>query len=464
MRRAIQRNLSNALWGVLDYAAWPIGILLLAPILLRQLGVARFGIWAVAMAAINAGAILASGFGDANIQQVATHRGQKNLATLIETVRTSMGIHLTLGAALGVLAWSAAPLLASRIVPADTALRADCLRALRVASFIILARAMETVCISTQRGFERYGAALYLSVAGRIAAMIAAAALAWAHRSITDILLANAALLALSLLLQIRSLRALLHTDSLRPVVNRDCLRALLAFGVFSWIQAASSVVVGQSDRLFTGAAMGAAAVAAYALCVQITQPLYGIASSGLHFLFPHLASQAATAEPGTLRRPITRALVANAALVAAGTLLLACGGRWMLALLGGPQITAAAAPLLPLILCGTALLALTVTPYYVLLAVGQVKVVAAISLAASALMLFSMTALAPLRGVQGVVLARLLYALIAVFLYLPLLRYLFPNAGTPIPSHFRRTEYAVAPTQINRSDRQNRTLNDGSL
>lgn len=463
-RHAIQQNLSNAVWGALDYASWPVGLLLLAPVLLRDLGVARFGIWAVAMAVINAGAILASGFGDANIQQVATHRGQGNHPALVQTVRTSMAVHLTLGTGLAATAWGFAPSLASHVAASDAALRADCLGALRAASVAILFRAVETVCVSTQRAFERYGSAVYVSVSGRIAAMFAAAGFAFAHRSITEILLANTALLALSIALQIRGLRNLLQTGSVLPQVNGARFRALLGFGVFSWLLAASSVVFGQADRLFTGAAMGAAAIAAYALCVQVTQPLYGIASSGLHFLFPHLASRMAGLEAVGFRVTVVRAVSANAALVVAGAGLLLLFGRSLLRLLGGSQIAATAAPLLPLVVCGTALLAVTVTPYYVLLAMGQARTVAVVSLVASAAMLTCMAVLAPFLGLEGVVLARLLYGLMSALLYLPLLRYLIPDAAGRTRSFFLPAQIAVEHTHLSRSERQNRNLEHGRI
>ena len=70
----MRAHLSNAAFGVLDYAAYPVGMLLVAPIMLRNLGIAQYGIWAVATAAVNTGSIIASGFGDANIQHVATGR------------------------------------------------------------------------------------------------------------------------------------------------------------------------------------------------------------------------------------------------------------------------------------------------------------------------------------------------------------------------------------------------------
>ena len=70
----MRRQISNFVYGLLDYAAYPFGMLALAPIVLRDLGAAQYGVWAVATATVSFGSIVASGFGDANIQQVATRR------------------------------------------------------------------------------------------------------------------------------------------------------------------------------------------------------------------------------------------------------------------------------------------------------------------------------------------------------------------------------------------------------
>ena len=47
----MKSHLSNAAYGVLDYAAYPIAMLVAAPVLLNRLGVAQYGLWVVAMAA-----------------------------------------------------------------------------------------------------------------------------------------------------------------------------------------------------------------------------------------------------------------------------------------------------------------------------------------------------------------------------------------------------------------------------
>ena len=72
----MRAHFSNAAYGVLDYAAYPIAMVLSAPALLKHLGVEQYGIWIVITAALNTGSVIASGFGDANIQYIAGARSQ----------------------------------------------------------------------------------------------------------------------------------------------------------------------------------------------------------------------------------------------------------------------------------------------------------------------------------------------------------------------------------------------------
>ena len=155
----MRAHLANAGYGLLDYAAYPIGMLLVAPIVLHNMGAAQYGIWAIVTAIVSTGSIIASGFGDANIQHVSSQRGLGQHDHLLRTVRCMIGINLVLGTALALLAWTLAPLAARHIVPSmDPSLQQDCLWSLRIASLLLWVRTMESVCISTQRAFQRYGA------------------------------------------------------------------------------------------------------------------------------------------------------------------------------------------------------------------------------------------------------------------------------------------------------------------
>jgi O-antigen/teichoic acid export membrane protein len=422
----MKAHLSNAAWGILDYGAYPMGMLVVAPIMLRNLGIAQFGVWTIATAAVSTGGIIASGFGDANIQHVASRRGSGEGKSALRAVRSMMGINLALGLTLAAIGWTLSPLAAGHVTAANAALQQSCLWSLRIASVLMALRAIESVCISTQRAFERYGAAVRISILVRLVALIAAAGLTLATHSVAAIMAATGLLMLAGLLLQLVRLKQMLGADSLLPAFDRDAMRALLAFGAFSWLQAVSGVVFSQVDRLLLGVSLGAVAVASYALCAQIAQPIFGFAASGLHFLFPYLANRAASSGADPLRKPVLIAFACNLAFVAITTSALLFFGDRILHAWAGAAIADAAAPILSTIVWSSALLGLNVTATYTLLALGRVRIVTWFNLAGGAIMLLLMFLLTPPLGIQGVAIARLCFAVVPLCLYIPLARHLF--------------------------------------
>jgi O-antigen/teichoic acid export membrane protein len=427
----MRSHLSNAVYGMLDYGAYPLGMLVVAPVVLCNLGVSQFGVWAVATAAVSTGGIIASGFGDANIQHVASRRGAGDHRSLLRAVRSMMGINVVLGLAFAAIGWSLSPLAAAHIAATDTELRGACLWSLRIASVLMAVRAVESVCISTQRAFERYGAAVRISMLARLLALAVAAGLTFVSRNVASMMVATGLLMATGLWLQLVRLKQLLGTESLMPAFDRDAMRVLLGFGAFSWLQAVSGVVFGQVDRLMLGVSLGAAAVASYALCVQMAQPIFGFAASGLHFLFPYLSNRNASSGRASLTRPVLIALSCNVIFVAVTTgSLLLFGGR-ILHAWAGAEIALAAAPVLATIVWSSALMGLNVTATYALLALGRVRIVTWFNLAGGALMLLTMLLLTPRLGIRGIAIAKLSYALIPLFLYIPLLPLLFTKPAS---------------------------------
>jgi O-antigen/teichoic acid export membrane protein len=438
----MRAHLANAGYGLLDYAAYPIGMLLVAPIVLRNMGAAQYGIWAIVTATVSMGSIIASGFGDANIQHVSSQRGLGQHDHLLRTVRCMIGINLVLGTALALVAWTLAPLAAHHIVPSmDAALQQDCLWSLRIASLLLWVRTMESVCISTQRAFQRYGAAVRVSIFARLLSLAAAAALTYFSRSVITMVAAAALISLLGTCLQFSDLRRLLRATSLAPAWDRNAMKALLGFGAFSWLQAVSGVLVSQADRLFLGVSLGAVAVASYALCTQLAQPIYGFAASGLHFLFPHLAERSAVQGLSGTRKAVLIAFLCNLLFVVVATSTLLLFGERILRSWAGADIARSSTAIFPVIIWSSALLGLNVTATYALLAFGRVRIITWLNLAAGATMLLLMVWLVPRLGTYGLALARLCYGAITLLLFLPLVRqlrrarapYVAVPAGKPV-------------------------------
>lgn len=413
---------SNSIYGLLDYAAYPLGMLAVAPFILRNLGVAQYGIWTVITSIVSIGSIAASGFGDANLQRVATQRGMSNPGSLLRVVRATMGIHIVLGVVLGSATWALAPLLASHFAPHESELMHTCLCCIRVAAFLTVIRAVETVCISTQRAFEQYGTAVRVSIAGRLMSLAAAAVLSTFQRDVLSMMVTTTIFTFLALVVQLIQLQHLLQSRNLMPLFDSAVTSDLLRFGVFTWLLSASTVMFSQADRLVGGASIGVSAIVSYALCTQITQPIYGLTAAGLHFLFPYIANRQVTSRNAALKRTLLVTFGANALLVLSGAgILLALSGR-ILHVLANEAIARTCAVLLPPVLAATTLLSLSVTGSYALLALGRAKPVALVNVAGALALVGVIAWLMPGYGLRAILSARLVFAFIALLVYIPLL------------------------------------------
>jgi O-antigen/teichoic acid export membrane protein len=400
-------------------------MLAVAPIVLRALGMDRFGVWMISNSAITIGAVVASGFGDANIRYASGKRALGDRENLVRAVRNTMGIHLLLGVVIALAGWLLAPVMTDRIVVSDPALRADCLWSLRIATMLMVARAIEAVCISTQRAFERYGDAIRISVIARLLSLALAALVPLVTHSVTSVLIATVGVSLLSMWLQISGLRTLLNVSVLTPSFDAKTTRALLGFGIFTWIQAVSALLFGQVDRIIAGVTFGAVAVSSYALCVQLSQPIYGIAGAGLHFIFPRISIQHALRDYAALRRTVVLGACANALMVAIGTAALLLFGEDILRVWGGVEVARVGRSVLPLIVWSTALPALNVSGFYSMLALDRVRTVTWLGLIAGSMMLLSIPWLLPRYGLFGIAYARMIYGPITLAVYIPLFLHL---------------------------------------
>ena len=431
-------HLSNAAYGVFDYVSYPLGMLLVAPIVLHRLGAAEYGLWITSTAVISAGGIIASGFCDANIQRVAQHRGAGNHDLIADTAGAMLGINLAIGTLLAVCAWIAAPLAARHLAVSQLTATEECLFCLRAASLGILLRALEAVAVSTHRAFEDYRGTVRISATCRFLTLGFAAVLACLGRDMASILAMNVLMLGVGVYLQFRSLRRFIHGAWLRPAIHAET-RELLGLGVFPWLQALGSIIFGQMDRILLGIYLGTLAVVPYALCVQFAQPLIGVAASGLSFLFPYLSGRVNGLSSSELKATILKAFACNLVVVGCCAVGLLAFGERLIQLWAGASVARSTSDLLTPIVLGSALAGLGTTAVYAMQAMGQFRTVALISVGGRGGMLLVMMFLLHQLGIRGLAYSRLWYGLIAMLVYVPLLREIYAR------SRVKRREQGMA-------------------
>ncbi len=420
----MRRHLSNAGFGVLDYLSYPIGMLIVAPVILHRIGAAEYGVWMIATSVISAGSIMASGFGDACIQRVAQMRGGGEYANIPHTVQSMLAINGMLGTVFALGMWCAAPYFASRISVSHTSPVSECLIVLRVASVLILVRAIESVAVGVQRAFEQYRTTVQVSSAARVLILGSAAVLAWHGQRTVGILVASALIMMVGTAIQLHQARMVIGA-TIWPKFSPAETRILCSRGVFIWLQTLGGIVFSRLDRILLGIYLGALAVAPYSLCVQFAHPIYGLTGAALNFLFPYLSGRSASQSPAAFRQTLMKAFALNVALVAFPTVLLLVFGERIIGIWAGASVAKSAAPILPPIVLGAALVGLSVTGVYAVQALKLFRAVAYINLTGRAVMLLPMILLLRHEGLAGLAVSQLLYGSVSLLVYVPLLQQL---------------------------------------
>jgi O-antigen/teichoic acid export membrane protein len=438
----LRRGYTNALYGVADYLVLPIGMLLAAPFLLKHLGTAQYGIWILAGVAVSGGGIVSGSFGDAVIKYVGDCRGRADWLGVTRIVRSMIFINLMLSGTLAIALWCLAPCLTRHIVKADPGLQTICLQSLRIGSGLLLMRSIESVFISTLRAFETYGATVRISICSRIVILVFAIVLTRCGCNVVWIMIATLFISGAGTIAQALALKAKIGDFSPLPLWHPKTVISIATFGSFSWLQAISAVVFSHADRLFVGLLMGAPAIAYYGLCVQAAQPIHGLISSGMHFLFPHLSARYPVASLSEIRSKVMLAFKINGALVFALSLPVIVFGSRFLTLWIGSTFERPPLLMFPTIVCGYALLGMNITAHYALLAAGHVRVVTYLNLLAGIAMLLVMAILIPSHGLQGAALARLVYGPVTCLAYIYVYRIISrtePHGFSPRAPTYKR-------------------------
>jgi O-antigen/teichoic acid export membrane protein len=161
--------------------------------------------------------------------------------------------------------------------------------------------------------------------------------------------------------------------------------------------------------------------LAYYSICVQAALPIHGIAAAGLQILFPYLGARLGVLSVAAMRKKFAVAFAANVTLVAVLAFPVIFGSRLVLRLWLGEDFAEHASVTLSIMAVGFALVGLDVTGFYVLMALGRIKMIALVNMAAAIAMLAAIAILAPRFGIVGAAVGRLVFGPITWIIYRPL-------------------------------------------
>ena len=433
----MNRNLENAIYGVLDYAAYPVAMLATAPLTIRFLGPSEYGLWMIAGSLISIGGILGSGFSDAGVQRIAALMAVHDVDGAVRNVQSMLAISVACGGTIALAVFSLASSAAAHIQAHTVCSISSCVTVVRLAALGILLRCVTASAISAQRALQRYRSATLINVCLHTGSLVAALLLATARFHVETIVAVIVLFMAIAAIAQWHQAMRLLTPHILRPQFRGLHTRTLLHDGFLLWLQTVAAVASERLDRVVLGFAVGAAAVTPYVVCVQIAQPLCGITGSALGFLFPFLSQKASTASVAAVRMTVAKAFTINLVLVSAGLIsTLVLGKVFLNRWVGASVGTQASMYLLPVAL-GSAFVGASVTGIFALQAVRAFRTLSVLLLTTRAISVIAMLILLAHFGARGLATARLVAGAGALLVYIPTWRAFHPgvDVGTPFSS-----------------------------
>jgi O-antigen/teichoic acid export membrane protein len=412
----------RALWSALDAAAMPASTLATLAALVRALTPSDYGILVIAIAASGLSMAVNPAIAATTTKFVSElsgrpHPGGRTVAGVITVSLISVAV-IDLVLLLGTTVFNR---------PLSSWIFGDNVRAQNLGLILFLAvlaiaiQQIETVLAAAIRGMERFRRQALIEVFSRIALTAAVIYVAWHTRSLAAILIAQCAVYLASALVRAIALRRLLPGGRLFELSARAEAGTLFRYGGWMWLAALAGVAYTSADRIIIGRTLGAAAAGQYNIYVQITQLIHFIPSSVFAFSFPAFSRLAALG--GDHRREIARTF--RTYQLAIGTVALGIAAAVMLSwphllrIIVGAAFADGRFGAPGLLTLNFLLLAFNVTPYYVLLALGQARAVAVVTTASMVAALVLMTILIPRFGLEGAALSRLAYGIGALMLLL---------------------------------------------
>jgi O-antigen/teichoic acid export membrane protein len=370
-------------WGFGGRAVLLLANLLATPFLIRLLGPASYGLWTLLLLATTWASNADLGMGIASTKFGASYYAHGDPQGESSVVWTALGlIALTTGCVATALALAAHSILAALLHVEGGGLVNAGVVALRVGCAIFVLKSVTSIVNTPQAVRLRWRQWTVITTSVNLLGTAGAPiALAVFGHGITTVAVANLAasilMLAGNLLLAVRLQPALLH-----PRFDKAILRKLVAYGGALTVAGVAIVPLSTAERFFLAHNHSAAAVAYFAVALNLANALQVLPQQLTAPLLPALARLQAAGQLQELRALYRKSLSGLFLLVTPAAVLLAFIARPFLSLWAGSQYGAHSTTPFLIALAGVWFDCLACMPTSYLMAAGRTRTIACIRVA----------------------------------------------------------------------------------
>jgi O-antigen/teichoic acid export membrane protein len=305
MKLQLARNAVANLLGAAIPAVVALGTV---PLVVRGLGEAGYGVYALITAIVGYFAIIDINITAGSVKHIAAHwartlhddgaqEARQDAADGIDqTITFGLLVYGALGAVGGVAVFATAPWLVRDVFSVPAALHAAATAALELAAAGFLVGQLQSYLDSVPQSLMRYDRSARLDVLFGSLVPLATVLVLMLGGGLYQVILLRVVASSMHCLLLWRTIRRLLPAWRLRWPAQ-TLRRSLLHFSAYACLNRVAAMSYAYADKLMIGALVGVAGLAVYAVAATLANRLLGLTGRLASVLFPAASALAASNE-----------------------------------------------------------------------------------------------------------------------------------------------------------------------
>lgn len=407
-----RRNRINAAWGLVEYGAQVLSLLVLTPLLVSRLGLDAFGILTLVGTVIGLNGLFSLGIGPATLRYIAKYRELGDEDRVRAVVGTSLVLSVILGAIGGVVMVGL-----SLLEPYLDPSRGEMLGVLGIVGYFMPLVLLCNVVNDAMRGFERFDGAVIIRASLRLVTAAVQITMVLLGYSLWALVAAQLVVLSgLTVVATCWLHFGMAKSPHVLPQFSREAFRDFASFGFFTWLSSMVGTIRQSGEMFLVGGILGAEALGVYSIPVRILTQVHTMLSRVFSYQLPFVSKLAASDDESEIRRAYnagTRALCLIATIVIT-PLAVCCGPllkHWL-----GDETASVVTPVMQILAIRYAVFPLSILNYNFLLASGRAGLMTGVMMFNTAVALPLVALLAYRFGVHGAAYAQWFVLVTIVF------------------------------------------------
>lgn len=406
-------------WAASESLVSPVMQLALTPVLLHHLGTQQFGIWALSLMIAGLGSLASLGAPTATMKKIAELGSTPSAPDVEIHIRAALRVAMMGTTVIGLIIIGLT-LLFEGEVDVDGP-QSGLYIALVLSLCALIVQELDNVISSSLKGAERFDLVAKVDIRYRVIWMLVVATCGWLFQSVVFCILAGFLVNTVKLFNKSSIAKKYYRiTIDFCEKASKAAIQEINSLGKWYWAQAFAAFLFNTADRWLIVGLFGLDALAAYAICLQLAQVTHTVQASAWQVLVPWASRNAAN---GSIQgSEFLKLALLGGVVCLVMPACIAIGVDPILSWWIGPDFASQNYVLALALLLSFSMLAANIPLYYILVGVGEVKLLTILNLVGGVLSL-SLGALTSQYGTVAFALSKAAYGSVTLLAGIPLLK-----------------------------------------